>query len=390
MFVLEKAAYDPSVVQYDPPRDLGSRISRTWCRETIPRAINCYRVTAPAGLSFFTDDRTIYGKDPWQHLPENDLIHLHWIAGFVDYQAFFSALPPGKPLAWTLHGMEAFTGGCHYDLGCGKFAQECGACPQLGSRSASDLTRQVWHRKWKSYQAVRPRQLHVITPSCWLQNEVKRSSLLARFPCSVIPNALDTQVFAPRDQRVAREVLGVPLDAKVVLFIADGVHDPRKGFDLLAQALAGVRPQSKMFLLSLGPGYPPDLRNIPHVHVESIRDDRVLSYVYSAADVFVIPSLQENLPNTALESIACGTPVVGFAVGGIPDIVRPGLTGILAAPHDALDLRRAIIDLLANSGRHKEMAENCRRVAIEEYALEVQARRYLSVYQELLGRRAET
>jgi len=219
-----------------------------------------------------------------------------------------------------------------------------------------------------------------------LRDEVKRSSLFSRFPCSVIPNGLDTQVFSPKDPRVAREKFGIPLNARAILFLADGVHIPRKGFHLLVEALAGAEPDSNTFLVSVGPGFPPDLGHIPHRHIQTISDDELLSHIYSAADVFVLPSLQENLPNTALEAIACGTPVVGFAVGGIPDIVRPGVTGLLAKPADAADLRRAVIEVLGHSNR-AEMAKNCRRIATEEYGVETQVRRHMEVYEGLLENR---
>lgn len=385
MFVLDKVSCDSSVLRYEFKKDILSRVKRTLRKERISRAVDPYRASAPGGLTFFTDDRTPYGKDPWRQLPEGDLIQLHWIAGFVDYRGFFSALPTGKPLVWTVHDMQALTGGCHYDRECGKFSERCGACPQLGSIFEKDITRQIWLRKRKSFQRLGSRQLHIVSPSRWLRDEVKRSSLLSRFPCSIIPYGLDTQVFSPRDPRVAREIFGIPLTAKVILFLADGVHVPRKGFPLLAEALTGAEPDGNMFLISVGPGFPPDLRHFPHRHIETLRDDRLLSHIYSAADVFVIPSLQENLPNTALESIACGTPVVGFAVGGIPDIVRPGVTGFLAKPADPADLRRAIIELLRHNNR-REMAKNCRKIATEEYGIETQARRYMELYLEMSSR----
>jgi glycosyltransferase involved in cell wall biosynthesis len=384
MFVLDKTSHDPFVTKYEPPGDLLSRLGRTVGRQTLGRATSRYRATAPAGLSFFTDDRTIYGKDAWQHIPDNDLIQLHWVSGFLDYRSFFAALPARKPVVWTLHGMDAITGGCFYDNGCGRFTEKCGACPQLGSRTDADLTHQVWKRKRESYSRLGRAQLHIVTPSRWLREEVKRSSLLSSFPCTVIPNGLDTDVFVPRSRSVAREVLGVPPGAKVILFIADGLHDPRKGFHLLAEALAGMMSDGNVFLTSLGPGYPPSLQGLRHLQIESLNNDRFLSYVYSAADIFVAPSLQENLPNTVLESMSCGTPVVGFAVGGIPDLVRPGLTGLLAKPADALDLRRAITEILSDNDRLKGMAVNCRKVVTEEYNLELQARRYLNLYSEAL------
>lgn len=384
MFVLEKASIDPSVVQYEPSRDLPSRIRRSLRRGAIARDIGRYASTAPAGISFFTDDRTVYGGDPWRHLPENDLIQLHFVSQFVDYHSFFSVVPQKKQLVWTMHGMEALTGGCHYDYGCGKFAQECGACPQLGSQSRLDLTRKVWRRKRDSYQEIESSQLHIVSPSRWLKDEARRSSLLSRFDCSVIPYGLDTEVFAPRDQRVAREILRIPLDAKVVLFVADGVDDPRKGFHLLSQAVAGLGTTGNVFLLSVGAGRPPDFQKAPHMHIQGLRNDGILSCVYSAADVFAVPSLQDNLPNTVLESLACGVPIVGFNVGGIPDVVRPGVTGLLARVGDDTELGSGISEILQNDEKRAEMSFNCRRIALQEYTLEIQARRYAQLYEELL------
>lgn len=386
MFVSDKASRDDSVVKYEPPADPWSRIRRELRRQSLTRSIEGYRTTAPAGLSFLADDRSVYGADPWRNLPENDLIQLHWILGFLDYSSFFRSLPLGKPVVWTMHGMDPMTGGCCYDNGCGRFAEECGACPQLGSHSASDLTHQVWQRKRDVYCKLGATQLHVVTPSRWLSDEVQRSSLLKRFTCTVIPNAVDTEIFAPRDRAVAREVVGAPQDARVVLFVADGLHVPRKGLHLLAEALTGIEKKIGIFLISLGPGQPPTLDGIPGLQVDSINSDRFLSFVYSAADLFVVPSLQDNLPNTVLESFACGTPVVGFAVGGIPDLVRPGLTGLLAKPRDPLDLRRAILELLSDGERLRNLAGTCRRIACEEYSLEIQARRYEIIYREMAER----
>jgi glycosyltransferase involved in cell wall biosynthesis len=387
MYVAKKTSHDPSVIRYDPPRDPRSRILRALRRLNIVLATAIYRLKAPAGLSFFSDDRSKFGKDPWRHLPESDLIQLHWVTRFLDYRAFLELVPATIPVVWTLHDMVPFTGGCHYDQACNRFVQSCGRCPQLGSESDTDLTRQVWQRKWKCFQKLRPEQLHIVTPSRWLGEQVAQSSLLSRFPRSVIPYGLDTEMFAPRDRNVSRELLRIPHHAKVVLFIANGVNDPRKGFHLLTRALEKIDSPSEMFLLSLGPGAPPEFGGFPNAHIGQRDDDLFLSHVYTAADVFVAPSLQDNLPNTVLESISCGTPVVGFSVGGIPDVVRPGLTGYLAVPGDAADLRRAIVDVLKDEEGRKKMSINCRKIAIQEYALEVQVRRYLDLYQEVLGER---
>jgi glycosyltransferase involved in cell wall biosynthesis len=255
----------------------------------------------------------------------------------------------------------------------------------LGSRAENDLSRAIWRRKRKSLESLAERKFRVVTPSRWLAEQARKSTLLGRFPCSVIPYGLDIEVFQPRDPRLMREALGIPLTAKVVLFLADGVDDPRKGREFLLRALEGMADSQNLFLLTLGRGGPLELGAFPHVHVNAVADDRLLSCVYSAADVFVAPSLQDNLPNTVLEAIACGVPVVGFASGGIPDAVRQGETGLLAPLRDVRGLREAVRELLATESIRTEMARNCRRVAVQEYALEIQARRYLELYRAMIS-----
>jgi len=173
--------------------------------------------------------------------------------------------------------------------------------------------------------------------------------------------------------------------AKVVLFVSYEIHTQRKGFALLMEALAGVAAPGKIFLLSLGAGPPPEIQRLPGVHVPSLGDDRLLSWMYSAADVFVLPSLADNLPNTMLEAMACGTPVVAFAAGGIPDAVRPGVTGLLAKTGDSAELRAAMLELVGTDAKRAEMSANCRRIALAEYDLSVQTRRYVELYTEMLG-----
>jgi glycosyltransferase involved in cell wall biosynthesis len=218
-----------------------------------------------------------------------------------------------------------------------------------------------------------------------MANEARRSSLLHKFPVTVIPLALDTEVFCPRDRRGAREALGISPDALVVLFVASLISQPIKGFALLAQALNGLGDLTNLLLVSVGRDTPSVEVQIPHLPLGYLGNERLRSLVYSAADVFVMPSVQEAFGQTALEAIACGTPVVGFGVGGIPDMVRPGITGLLVPALDVNTLRAAIRALLQNPARRAEMAANCRRIAVEEYALEVQARRYIELYEMILA-----
>ena len=385
MFVARRHGNDPDTILFAPPKDWRSRARRILRRRKIERGIGQYADSRPDGYVHFSSDQSQYNAGLVNQIPNCDVINLHWITRFVDYQTFFSAVPMHRPVVWTLHDMNPFTGGCHYDQGCGRYTEGCGVCPQLGSDDLADLSHQIWERKQRIFDQFPTDRLHFVTPSKWLAEEVKRSPLIGRFPVTVIPNGLDTADFAPRDPALARDVLGVPRDARVIVFIAHNFSARRKGFALLTQALERLDNMSDLFLLSLG-HYPSEAAALPaHLHLGYIEQDRLQSLVYSAADIIVIPSIQDNLPNTVLESIACGTPVVGFDVGGIPDMVRPGITGLLAPAQDSEALSAAIVELLYDPGRLAEMSANCRRVAEEEYTLERQTKAYVRLYKALVG-----
>jgi glycosyltransferase involved in cell wall biosynthesis len=386
MYVLDKFSSDPWVTQFHSSPGRIKWLARNARRLRLHLAYRRYVKTAPPEQTFFSEDRTPFYVDACRQMPEAELINLHWVAGFLDLGAFFGSPSSTKPLVWTLHDMASFTGGCCHAIGCDRFTRQCGACPQLGSSDEGDLTRDVWRRKRKYYAALNPDRFHIVTPSRWLGEEVGRSPLLSRFPRSVIPYGLDTDVFQARDRRFSREVLGIPQDAKVMLFVSNGLHVHLKGFRHLIGAVDGMEPSDGIFLLCLGFGTSPTLDRFPHLHITSLKDDRVLSMVYSAADVFVLPSLADNLPNTMLESMACGTPVVAFAAGGIPDGVRPGVTGLLAKTGDAAELRAAILELLGNDAKRAEMSASCRRIALQEYALDVQTSRYVELYVDMVKR----
>jgi glycosyltransferase involved in cell wall biosynthesis len=347
-----------------------------------------YRDTRPSWPEKFTDDRSWHD---WEHdagLTGLDVINLQWTSGLLDYRRFFSAVPDGVPVVWTFRDMNTFTGGCHYDAGCDRFTERCGACPQLGSHDDGDLSRRVWNRKEALFSTLGRERLHIVTPSAWMADEVARSSLLGeRFPVSVIPNGVNTDEFAPRDRAAARAALGIPADSEVVLFVAYSVAPRRKGFSLLVDALRELSGRPNLFALSVGAGTPDVDIPVSALHLGKINQNRLLSLAYSAADLYVIPSLQDNLPSTVLESMACGTPVVGFDVGGVPEMVRPGVTGALAPVGDVSALAGAISGLLADSVAREDMAGRCRRVVLDEYGMDSYVSGYEALYQRLVGAR---
>src|SRR5712664_120306 len=168
MYVLDKYTSDPWVTQFQSSRGRLAWITRNARRLRLDLSLRRYAKTSPTERTFFSEDRTPFYEDACLQMPQTDLINLHWLAGFLDLGAFFGWLAPSMPLVWTLHDMASFTGGCCHDMGCGKFTQQCGACPQLGSSDEGDLTRDVWRRKQKYYSSLDPDRFHIVTPSRWL------------------------------------------------------------------------------------------------------------------------------------------------------------------------------------------------------------------------------
>lgn len=383
MFVCYKGRNDPEVYAYEPKRTPGARVARRWRQFRWGAELKRYSKTIPFEHSFYLDDRAVFRQEPFEQLPSTDVLNLHFVAGFVDLGALVQWLPKSMPVVWTFHDMAPLTGGCCYDLGCGRFANGCGTCPQLGSREQSDPTRKSWERKRRNYSMLDAARLHIVAPSRWMREQAQRSPFVAGFNCSVIPYGLDVEVFQPREKCLARERFGIPLNARVVLFNAFNLGEFRKGYHILREMLAGLERNTNVFLLSVGREEASGIGHLAHLHLGRVQDDELLSFAYSAADVYICPSLADNLPNTIMEAMACGTPAVAFAAGGIPEMVRQGETGLLARSGDAVGLRDAMLQLLEDEGKRRMMAAKCRRIATEEYELALQARRYMELYQTL-------
>ena len=372
------------IVTFVPPKDFTSRVVRTLRRKSFARELDRYAKSRPVDVELFSDDRSQHGQDPLRQIPPCNILHLHWLSDFVDCPSLFDWLPSSMPVVWTLHDMNAFTGGCHFDAGCGRHRRSCGACPKLGSSEENDLSRRVWNRRRRAYDRMSSTQLHLVAPSRWTAEEVRQSALLGRFPVTVIPHGLDLAAFAPRNRAFARDALGIPKDAKVLIFAAHTVSERRKGFPLLVEALAGLRDDPDLFLLSVGGQAAVEQIAIPYRPLGYISNERLLSIVYSAADICVVPTLQDAMPMTVIESLACGTPVIGFPVGCLPDIVRDGMTGRLVPLGNSQALREGIRGMLARPQALAEMRLKCREVAVGEYSLEILARRHTSLYETML------
>ena len=230
MLVAKRGTFDDSVSTIKLTPDLAGKFRRFRQRRSVNKDIARYQMMP--GIDLFSDDRTDYGPDIARTIKAMgpvDVINLHWVAGFLDHEGFFANYPKEVPLVWRLADMAALTGGCHYDGGCGRFAGKCGACPQLSSRDENDLSRQIWLRKKAALSKIGSAGMHLVATSQWIAAESRKSSLLKDFPVTVIPNGLDINDFAPRDKAFARHTLGIEVDARVVLFVADSVDNVAQG-----------------------------------------------------------------------------------------------------------------------------------------------------------------
>ena len=284
--------------------------------------------------------------------------------------------------------MWPFTGGCVYTQECEKYKLSCGSCPQLGSDRPNDLSNWVLKRKVKAWQNL---NLTIVATSSWMADCAKSSSIFQNTRVETIPLGLDTEIYKPIDKSIARQLLNLPQDKQLILFGAvNPTSDPRKGFHLLQPALQQIAQNGwgdRVELVVFGASKPEkeiDLGFKTH-YLGYFKDDLSLSLVYSAADVTIVPSIQEAFGQTASESMACGTPVVAFSNTGVRDIVDHQQNGYLVTPFEIDDLTQGIIWVLEDKERHQKLQDHSRDKSLREFANEVQARRYLSLYEDIAG-----
>jgi glycosyltransferase involved in cell wall biosynthesis len=306
------------------------------------------------------------------------LVHLHWVGHSMLRIEELARLR--GPIVWTLHDTWAFTGGCHYTGTCEGFKKQCGRCPQLASDVANDLSRELMRRKLRAYEKL---NITVVTPSRWLAEAARQSSLFNGKRIEVIPYGLDTETFKPIDHHVARQYLNLPSEVPVLLFGAHWLADPRKGGDLLCDTLS--RFGIPCILLTFGEGQLP-LENLSHVTVRplgSLADNMSLSMAYSAADAFLCSSREDNLPNTVAEALACGTPCIAFSIGGLPEMIEHRKNGWLAQPYDTADFAEGIRWLVTHA-QPDQLRRAAREKAVSEYSTSVMEERYSALYNDLL------
>ncbi len=344
--------------------------------------VKCYRnrtkpIFSAAWLPLSGIGRRINALSP-------DIIHLHWIAGGMVRIEDIAKIQ--KPIVWSLHDMWAFTGGCHYDEGCGKYQAYCCACPALGSGKNKDLSRWIFRRKAKHFSKVKDLTINGL--SKWLADCAESSHLFQGRKVVNLPNPIDTEMYKPMPKDQAKQILGLSRKKIHLLFGAmNAAVDDRKGFSELVQALKHVTGHN-IELAVFGSNEPEDAPCFPFPaqYLGRLQDDISLRILYSAADVMIVPSRQENLSNVILESLACGTPVVGFDIGGNKDMIDHLTNGYLATPFEPEDLAKGIKWIFEHPNPHT-LSHNARGKVVREFDSKVVAKKYIELYEEMLAQK---
>ncbi|MGH8018268.1 MAG: glycosyltransferase family 4 protein [Opitutaceae bacterium] len=353
-----------------------------WREWRIRRLLARYAETRPWGTELFTNPDSAR-RFATRDLPACDLVHLHWVSEFLDWRSFFSVID--RPWVWTLHDMNSFTGGCHYSARCMRYELGCGKCPQLGSSRVRDLSRRNWRIKHAALARPNARRGLVVAPSAWLAKRARCSPIFDGFPLEVVPNGIDEKVWAPQEARTLRRKLGLDPDKITILFVSEVVANKRKGFLELAAALSCLPSGLNCQLISAGQGKELGNLSVPLKHFGSIREEPRMAEIYNAADLFVIPSLEDNLPNTVMEAMACGTPVLGYGAGGIAEMIVDGATGRLVPAGDHCALANAMAELVRNRDTLRDLGEQARDRVLARYTADLQARTLRSIYERLVG-----
>lgn len=381
---VRKCGYDSEVLVVEKNTEYNSvSICKSFISQNLLRVFNKFNRT-------YTEKSVCEGYFNFDHLgqayrnvrsiKEADVINLHWLNDGIWSNAFIRYLKSlNKPIVCTLHDMWMFTGGCHYDEFCSMYNTGCKCCPKL----VSNRKRKSGHEIMIKKKVISELNIQTVGCSNWITNEFNNSFVgrESNRKCTTIFNPINTSTFHKMDKLACRRILGLPLYKRIVSFGArNSTSDKRKGFDILQKSISTLDPNTYE-LLVFGAGGFQEQSGLSLHSVGNIRDDLHLAMLYNASDCFVAPSLQENLANTVVESLACGTPVVAFQIGGMTDLIIHNTTGYLAIPYESDDLAKGIE---VCSTHTQKMCEECIKSVNEKLDEEVIGEKYISLYSELI------
>ena len=343
----------------------------------------------PKNVEMFSDFETTFPHGLLNpYLNEFDVINLHWINGFLDLKKFFRIVGAKVPVVWRLSDMNPLTGGCHYDMGCGRFAVGCGNCPQLSDSGRNDFSKVAFERQRKVFELLSDRSIFFILQSQWMGKLLEDHPFLSKFPKAIIPNGIDVNLF---DEAESLDLGNDSRNDKIkLLMVAGALSDRRKGGAILSDALSRLPSEvkQKIHLLSVGVGECSiEDPLIQCSFLGKIDNYQKLASVFKATDVVLIPSLQDNLPSSVLEAMAGKSAIIASNVGGIPDMIRDGIDGVLYPAESADSLALAICDIVSSPQKRESMQLSAYDRVRREFTLSQQSLKYIELYRRLIQER---
>jgi len=373
ILVKKKTRQLPDVILYSPGRKerLCKKIN-SFCMDYSGKSLN------PEEARFHLSNKSSKIADAIKKI-KPDLLHLHWFT--EDFFSLELLKEINIPVVWTLHDMWSFTGGCNYAGGCGKYSVTCGACPQINSKNEKDISYRNYIRKLNTSKSFS--SLRFIAPSKWMKKMGEAGSLAKGREISIIPNCIELTKYKPVNKEFARSALNIPLNKNILLFIAaGGIENERKGFFFAKEAFKMLDPDINRLIVigghSTAGGYEPGIE-----YIDKITDDYTIALYYNSADILLAPSREENLANTIMESLSCGTPAAAFNTGGNPDLIDHLQNGYLAVPFSIGDYLAGVKTIL--NERNIPFAKNARLKAETNYSYSAAAGKHLDLYRKILG-----
>lgn len=376
MLVSEKRSDNPNVIQ------VGRKFNNKWNFYRERGEIFLHNRLSREYLFDVSIANTGISVTEIDEFRDADVIHLHWInQGMLSIKEIDKILQSGKKIVWTMHDMWPFTGICHHAGNCNHYETDCGMCPYLKNASEKDLSNYIFKKKKRVYSKE---NITFVACSEWLKKLAEKSPLSEGHKIIAIPNPIDTDLYKPMDKLSVRRKLNLPIDKKLLLFAAAKASDPRKGTDYLVNASKLIAADNKdkfLFLIVGNQGAEIAERlSIPSLCMGYV-DSHSMPEVYNAADVYITPSLQENLPNTIMEAMSSGTPCVGFNIGGIPEMISHKLTGYVAEYKNTEDLANGI-DWTLFEADSEALEQNSREKVLISYEQSIIATLYKNIYEE--------
>jgi glycosyltransferase involved in cell wall biosynthesis len=333
----------------------------------------------PEGFEFFSFPISEFKLDQHPLIKWADIIHLHWVSeGFLDYNSFFKNCR--KNIIWTLHDMNPFTGGCHHSDGCMRFINECNTCPQIKDTIDEDIAGKMLDLKKNLFDGIDAKQISIVTPSNWLGNLSQSSRLFKKFKHNNFYNISDTNNFIKLNKYECRKELGLPIEKKIILFVAHNINNPRKGINYLLDAKKGLENYEILYC-SVGHLAENFKEKKLFIQLGYVGEAKKMAQIYNAADVFILPSIGENFPNTITESLLCGTPVIAFNVGGIPEQIDES-NGIIVSKISSQCLTKAMNYFFENIEKYNSL--DISKAAKQKYNQDKIIAQHIDLYKKMI------